>query len=96
MPPTGRKRHRVDASSLSSGKRRATPANELGWRSVEVIGKLTDAEGFYGLEEVNDVEVIRADDGQVQFVRFRVLSIRDVNFADTVVQAFTQWGSTCL
>jgi ATP-dependent RNA helicase DDX24/MAK5 len=33
--------------------------DNLHWQAVEVPGKLDDYEGFYGLEEVNDVEVVR-------------------------------------
>jgi ATP-dependent RNA helicase DDX24/MAK5 len=39
----------------------------LPWNEVEIPDMFEDAEGFYGLEEVEDVEVVR-DGNRVQFV----------------------------
>lgn len=39
----------------------------LPWNEVEMPDMFEDAEGFFGLEEVDDVEVIR-DGNQVKFV----------------------------
>lgn len=39
----------------------------LPWNEVEMPDMFEDAEGFYGLEEVEDIEVIR-DGNKVQFV----------------------------
>jgi ATP-dependent RNA helicase DDX24/MAK5 len=63
--PKRRKIQNGSGSSLTP--RRAVPVDALAWRTVEVPGNLDDAEGFYGLEEVDGVEVIRSG-GQVQFV----------------------------
>jgi ATP-dependent RNA helicase DDX24/MAK5 len=39
-------------------------ANELNWKEVTPPDRLDDAEGFFGLEEIDDVEVIRDDQGK--------------------------------
>jgi ATP-dependent RNA helicase DDX24/MAK5 len=40
----------------------------LQWREVAVLDRLGDAEGFSGLEEIDDVEVVKdEDEGCVQF-----------------------------
>ena len=41
--------------------------DSLPWNEVEMPDMFEDAEGFFGLEEVDDVEVIR-DGNQVKFV----------------------------
>jgi ATP-dependent RNA helicase DDX24/MAK5 len=74
------KRSRVaDESSMKSGKRRKVQnfvanANSLvtdenlQWREVAVSQRLGDAEGFSGLEEIDDVEVIKDKDrSHIQF-----------------------------
>jgi ATP-dependent RNA helicase DDX24/MAK5 len=48
--------------------------DNLKWRSVDLSGQLDDYEGFYGLEEVDDVEVVR----EGQKVSFQVA----VHFGD--------------
>ncbi len=47
-------------------------ANELAWREVTPPERLDDAEGFFGLEEIDDVEVIRDTSGNQ--THFRVHS----------------------
>lgn len=37
--------------------------DELAWREVAMPDRLDDVEGFFGLEEVEDVEVVRAGGG---------------------------------
>jgi ATP-dependent RNA helicase DDX24/MAK5 len=74
------KRSRVtDESVTKSGKRRKVQNNvananslvtdeNLQWREVAVPQRLGDAEGFSGLEEIDDVEVIKDKDrNRVQF-----------------------------
>lgn len=41
--------------------------DSLPWKKVEVPEMLDDAEGFYGLEEVEGVEVVRHGD-KIEFV----------------------------
>ncbi|KAF2670281.1 DEAD-domain-containing protein [Microthyrium microscopicum] len=47
-------------------KRQRVALDELGWQSVEIPDNLDDYEGFFGLEEVDDVEVIKAS-GLISF-----------------------------
>lgn len=70
---------KAQPEGLSTAKRRKTEAssdetflaNELSWKDVTPAGGLDDAEGFYGLEEVDGIEVIRHGRGKKQ-TRFRV------------------------
>lgn len=89
MSRTGQKRANGTEIPKSSQKRRklqgplkqrietkpsaAFSANELSWREVTPPERLDDAEGFLGLEEIDDVEVIR--DAQGKQTRFRVRCI---------------------
>jgi ATP-dependent RNA helicase DDX24/MAK5 len=50
---------------------RITHIDDLKWHDVSVPDQLDDYEGFFGLEEVDDVEVVREKDGSK--VSFRVL-----------------------
>ena len=49
---------------LAQGK--AVTVDNLAWKEVELPDQLEDAEGFLGLEEIDDVEVFR-DNGVIQF-----------------------------
>ena len=53
----------------SNAGKRVTSVNSLSWKSVEVPEMFDDAEGFYGLEEVEGVEIVR-DGNTVKFVSF--------------------------
>ncbi|KAI9669769.1 MAG: ATP-dependent RNA helicase [Trizodia sp. TS-e1964] len=65
---------------LSSSRRNGSPVNKsqnpqtmldnLGWKKVVVDGRLDDAEGFFGLEEIENVEVIRGENGQLEYKPF--------------------------
>ena len=48
-------------------KKRAVALNDLKWRSVDVPGALDDYEGFFGLEEVDDIEIVKTESGQIKF-----------------------------
>jgi ATP-dependent RNA helicase DDX24/MAK5 len=50
----------------SNAGKRVTGVNSLQWKTVDVPEMFDDAEGFYGLEEVEGVEIVR--DGDI--VRF--------------------------
>ncbi|KZZ87326.1 ATP-dependent RNA helicase MAK5 [Ascosphaera apis ARSEF 7405] len=57
------KRRKVDAAPRTTFK-----VNELDWKRVELPDLLDDAEGFYGLEEIDDVEIIRdPEHGEIKF-----------------------------
>ncbi|AEO58934.1 hypothetical protein MYCTH_2306707 [Thermothelomyces thermophilus ATCC 42464] len=60
-PPASSKRQKSN-----SGKR-VVNVDALPWKSVDVPEMFDDAEGFYGLEEVEGVEVVR-EGGTVKFV----------------------------
>jgi ATP-dependent RNA helicase DDX24/MAK5 len=60
-PVAGAKRQKT-----SNGKR-VTSVDSLAWKSVDVPEMFDDAEGFYGLEEVEGVDVVR-EGNTVKFV----------------------------
>lgn len=47
--------------------KRPVAVDKLRWKTVDVPEMFDDAEGFYGLEEVEGVEIVR-EGGAVQFV----------------------------
>ncbi|KAK4157072.1 P-loop containing nucleoside triphosphate hydrolase protein [Chaetomidium leptoderma] len=51
----------------SNAGKRVTRVDSLAWKSVEVPEMFDDAEGFYGLEEVEGVDIVR-DGDTVKFV----------------------------
>ena len=58
----------VESTNISKDVKRLPVAlDALPWNEVEMPDMFEDAEGFYGLEEVEDVEVVR-DGNRVQFV----------------------------
>ena len=66
-----RKRQKLISNSKASTpvkKRAVAPFESLPWNSVPLPDTLEDAEGFFGLEEVSDVEVTRDEEtGKVNF-----------------------------
>jgi hypothetical protein len=76
-PLKRRKLKATPNNSKSTQKALGTPiatlsANELPWREVTPAQRLDDAEGFFGLEEIDDVEIVR--DAQGEQTRFQVRS----------------------
>lgn len=69
-----KKRGRVDQCRKSLKKEntdsKTVALDELPWSSVSLPDKIENAEGFYGLEEVSDVEVI--SDSKAGRFKFRV------------------------
>lgn len=73
-----RKRRKVDDDASSTGRGRGQRSNPkrsnvalegLSWKGVSMPDRLDDYEGFLGLEEVEDVEVIReASTGKVSYL----------------------------
>lgn len=51
----------------NNGKSFQVNANELNWKPVEIPDTLDDFEGFYGLEEIDNVNV-KVINGKVQFI----------------------------
>ena len=67
--PKSKKRQRIESIPVTKS---STPValHALNWKEVTLPDRLEDAEGFLGLEEIEDVEVVR--DGQSGKVEFRV------------------------
>ena len=66
--PNKQAKRRKGSQPVAAAKpKRAVDINALSWRTVDVTGMLDDAEGFYGLEEVGGVEIVRHGN-TVQFV----------------------------
>ncbi|KAL8744523.1 MAG: hypothetical protein Q9190_003241 [Brigantiaea leucoxantha] len=68
-----RKRQKLNSNFKASTpvkKRAVAPFESLPWNSVPLPDTLEDAEGFFGLEEVSDVEVTR--DKETGKVNFRI------------------------
>lgn len=64
------KRQKLEKASKPAVKKqkRRVQLNDLGWRTVGMPDRLEDTEGFYGLEEIDDVEVVKdATTGNITF-----------------------------
>ena len=65
-----KKRQKIEpAKNEKPLQKRPVAVDALPWNEVQMPEMFDDAEGFYGLEEVEGVEIIR-DGGTVQFVEF--------------------------
>ncbi|USP79540.1 ATP-dependent RNA helicase MAK5 [Curvularia clavata] len=55
------KRQKVDdfPKPLPAKTKRRVQLDQLGWKTVSMPDRLEDTEGFYGLEEIDDVEIIK-------------------------------------
>ena len=66
-----RKRQRIDphrANARSKFALRTVSVDSLPWKEAALSDRLDNAEGFFGLEEIDDVEVVReASSGKVEF-----------------------------
>lgn len=72
-PHTGRvskKARNLSKAGAGGKKKKQVDVNSLKWRTVDVPEMFDDAEGFYGLEEIDGVEIVR-NGNTVQFVRYR-------------------------
>jgi len=65
-----KKRQKIEPpkKGVEAVQKRPVTLDALPWNEVEMPDMFEDAEGFFGLEEVDDVEVIR-DGDTVKFVR---------------------------
>ncbi|KAI2626909.1 DEAD-domain-containing protein [Hypomontagnella submonticulosa] len=62
------KSHRQISKPTRTAKpKQRISADSLRWRKAKLPDMFNDAEGFYGLEEIDDVEVIRKDNNTVEF-----------------------------
>lgn len=69
-PTKPRKKQRKQASGLDGQKAKTVGLDALPWSQVKLPDRLDDAEGFFGLEEISDVEVVR--DQKLGKVEYRV------------------------
>lgn len=71
-PAKLKKRKRVDESQSQKKRKSPKPAgvNGLPWKEVPLPENLDDAEGFFRLEEISDVELVR--DEKLGRVEYRV------------------------
>jgi ATP-dependent RNA helicase DDX24/MAK5 len=64
-----KKRQKIEpAKNGQTDQKRPVAVDALPWNEVEMPDIFDDAEGFYGLEEVEGVEIVREGD-TVKFVR---------------------------
>src|SRR4051794_16459048 len=77
--PKKRKTGQLPGKPKPKNTKRPVDVNALAWRNVEVPEMFDDAEGFFGLEEVEGVDVVR-DGATVRFVRKLVPSRIDQRF----------------
>ncbi len=65
-----KKRQKIEPAKNGSAKleKRAVALDSLPWNEVAMPDMFEDAEGFFGLEEVEGVEIIREGD-TIKFVR---------------------------
>lgn len=61
-----KKRQKIETTKNSKPKR-AVAVDALPWNEVTMPDMFNDAEGFFGLEEVEGVEIVK-DGGNVKFV----------------------------
>ena len=71
-PQASRKRQRNNNALLKSNKHPTVGSivlqDHLQWQDVALPDQLEDAEGFFGLQEIDNVEVVRSEkDGTVQY-----------------------------
>ncbi|KAL1306102.1 hypothetical protein AAFC00_004219 [Neodothiora populina] len=66
----GSKRRKVEHTDKAAGASPVAPKNvrleELAWKEVQMPDRLDDFEGFYGLEEIDDVEIVK-DGGKISY-----------------------------
>ncbi|KAL9101184.1 MAG: hypothetical protein Q9187_009270, partial [Circinaria calcarea] len=68
---TPRKRQKADAANSKKKSGSITEAvfpDQLAWKEVAIPDRFDDAEGFFGLEEIDDVDIVRdGGNGKVQY-----------------------------
>lgn len=62
-----RRKAGANATAAAAKPKRVLAANSLPWKAVDIPEMFDDAEGFFGLEEITGVEVVR-DGNNVKFV----------------------------
>ncbi|KAL8860662.1 MAG: hypothetical protein Q9178_003015 [Gyalolechia marmorata] len=91
-PTKLKKRKRVE--EIPSQKKRKSPkpggVNALPWKEVPLPDNLDDAEGFFGLEEISDVELMR--DEKLGRVEYRHLKPTDTQSRNGHIPEETEWS----
>jgi len=64
-----KKRQKIEPAKNGNVEKRPVALDALPWNEVEMPDMFEDAEGFFGLEEVEGVEVVREGD-VVKFVSY--------------------------
>lgn len=70
-PASGPKRRKTQQQSQT---KRPVSVDALAWKTVDIPEMFDDAEGFFGLEEITGVDVVKEGD-VVKFVRFMLRMI---------------------
>ena len=84
-----RKRARIQAPNTKSKKlpsphARPISLDQLAWKEVALPDRFEDAEGFFGLEEIEDVEVVRdPGSGKVQYLVGKSMTTSMISFSET-------------
>ena len=90
-PQQPRKRQKIfQATKTKASNGPAVRGDALKWKTVMLPSRLEDAEGFYGLEEIDDVDVVR--DERNNHVMFRPRSVVAVNEAGDNDNLNDEWA----
>ncbi|EXJ64135.1 hypothetical protein A1O7_00471 [Cladophialophora yegresii CBS 114405] len=90
-PQKPRKRQKVSVQSKAQAyKGPSIRGDALKWKTVALPKRLEDAEGFYGLEEIDDVEVVR--DESNNHVMFRPISAAAVDNSSSDFEGTGEWS----
>lgn len=60
------KRKKAVKADSASDDERSVGVEDLNWKEVAMPDRMEDAEGFFGLEEIDGVDIIKSG-GEVQF-----------------------------
>ncbi|KAL8903412.1 MAG: hypothetical protein Q9171_007413, partial [Xanthocarpia ochracea] len=88
-PTNLKKRKRVEESQKRKSPKPAG-VNALPWKEVPLPDNLDDAEGFFGLEEISDVELVR--DEKLGRVEYRHLKPTDTQSRNGHTAEETEWS----
>lgn len=69
-----KKRRKLQQAASGGKAKKRVDVNSLQWRTVDVPEMFDDAEGFFGLEEIDGVDIIR-DGDTVQFVCHKITAL---------------------
>ncbi|KAF2837563.1 DEAD-domain-containing protein [Patellaria atrata CBS 101060] len=60
-----KKRQKIEDANHAAKKRKVSNSNAPRWKAVPLPDRMDDYEGFFGLEEIEDVEIIKDDKGRI-------------------------------